>query len=113
MRYRDLSTIYYRSSSTTKDAHGNYSKGFSSTLSSVRGTIRPETLTTDINESGVTTTGNYVIYIPRTIGQTINLKYGDGVYVDTTTYTEDPTWIVSNIPYNYLKHTILVLTKKV
>jgi len=113
MRFRDLSTINYRSSIIDTDIHGSKLNTFSKTLSNLIGSVRPETLYSDVKDVGSIITGNILIYVPRDKNINFNVKIGDGFYLDGDDTNNNPTWIVSNRPFPYIKHYLLILKNKV
>jgi len=113
MRERDLITINYRPIEMVEDLHGNKVKQFNTVLHSIIGTVRPELLTTDIKNVGSRITGNILVYVPKNKNYNFNVKQGDGFYLDGDDTDEKPTWFVSNVPFPYIKHYVLVLKNKV
>lgn len=114
MPIRENKTIYYRAAVSDKDSHGTVTNLPSETLSSIVGRLKPQTLREEVKDAGLILTGDYVIYVPLSLNPNFSVKQGDGFYLaDDTDTNKDPKWYVVNVPYKYLKHTILVLRNKV
>lgn len=114
MRVRELSTIYYRPVEIIADAHGGQTKQFSELPLTLIGSIRPEVLYTDVKGAGSVITGNVIVYVPKTHNPNFDIKVGDGFYLEgEDPLYEEPTWFVSNRPFPYIKHYLLVLKNKV
>lgn len=113
VRVRDFQKIPYRSLIQTTDAHKSKVNSFSTELSYLTGTVRPEMLKADIRDVGSVITGNVILNIPILYNPDFSIKYGDGVYLDGDDTEKPPQWFVSNHPVKGIKHYILLLKNKV
>lgn len=112
MRLCDLETLYYRETINETDAHGYSSKSFGETLKSLKGTIHPQTIAFEIKDVGLSTNGDYYIFMPIDIQSSISIEQGYGLYLPNEDTDKDPQWIVSNDPFKYRNHQILILQNK-
>lgn len=113
MRYRDLEMVYYRSVDRVVDEHFSVKHEFSKTLSSIMANVQPEVLKTDIHDVGSLITGNILVYVPKAHNRDFSVKRGDGFYLKGDDVDTQPSWYVSNVPFPYIKHYLLVLKNKV